>query len=87
MQLPDFCAHVRALCTAHGGSVTSWIRSTRRNRQAGGVATSYHLDGLAVDLVLDDHSKTAALIAAAKARGLRAIDEGDHVHVQATSRK
>ena len=63
-------------------SVTSWIRSEIRNKEVGGLATSYHLLGLAVDVVLDSPADKAGFIKDAKRLGLDVIDEGDHVHVE-----
>ena len=63
-------------------SITSWIRSEARNKKVGGAARSHHLDGTAVDLVLDDKTQAPALIAAAAALGINAIDEKDHLHLQ-----
>lgn len=63
-------------------SVTSWIRSEKRNKEVGGLVNSYHLFGLAVDVVLDNPADKGRFIKAAKQLGLDAIDEGDHVHVE-----
>ena len=63
-------------------SVTSWIRSEKRNKEVGGVVNSYHLFGLAVDVVLDNPADKGRFIKAAQQLGLDAIDEGDHVHVE-----
>lgn len=87
MQTPttrdDFLAAVFTLCTIHGGSVTSWIRTPTRNRMIGGSPQSFHLAGYAVDVVLDNKGEAPGLLRDCKALGLQAIDEGDHIHIEA----
>jgi len=83
MPLHQFCYAITALCTDHSASVTSWIRSPTRNKAKGGRTTSLHLTGMACDLVCDDPAQKPALVAAARLRHLDAVDEGDHVHVEA----
>lgn len=61
-------------------SLTSWFRSPGRNRQVGGSPVSQHLFALATDWQVDNK---LGLIREMKRVGLVAIDEGDHVHVQA----
>lgn len=51
--LDDFLAAVVFLCRTFDGSVTSWIRTPKRNREKGGVPASRHQSGFAVDVVLD----------------------------------
>lgn len=63
-------------------SVTSWFRSRAHNAKVGGKPTSKHLQGLAVDLVLDPGVDKVRLITTARAWGLAVLDEGDHLHVQ-----
>ena len=82
MTFDEFADAVRLLQHEYSLSVTSWFRTPARNAAKGGVPNSRHLDGLAVDVVLDDKGKTEALIARAQALGLRTIDENDHVHIQ-----
>ena len=64
----------------HNVFPTSWWRSARQNERVGGDAESQHLLGLALDLVSDE---PAELVASLREMGLTAVDEGDHVHVQA----
>jgi Peptidase M15 len=61
-------------------AVTSWWRSRSRNSSVGGAIYSQHLLGFALDLVTP---RPTALVKSLNAVGLVAIDEGDHVHVQA----
>jgi uncharacterized protein YcbK (DUF882 family) len=78
----EFAARVLQLAVAVRLSVTSWIRSPRRNQQVGGVAGSRHLDGCAVDVVLDDPADRPALQRLADRLGLRVLDEADHLHLE-----
>lgn len=59
--------------------LSSWWRSLAENGAAGGAPRSQHLVGTAIDVVTRDR---ALVVAEARAVGLVAIDEGDHVHVQ-----
>lgn len=78
----DFAHAVEFLCVQFGASVTSWHRSAKRNAKVGGHPNSKHLVGLAVDVVLDDPANHGELLAACSRMGLKAIDEGDHIHIQ-----
>ena len=82
MTLFNFVANLFLLHGLFPFSVTSWIRSAKRNKEVGGLATSYHLLGLAVDVVLDNPADKARFIKEAKRLGFDAIDEGDHVHLE-----
>jgi hypothetical protein len=82
MDRAEFLAHIYALCREHGGSVTSWVRSEKRNATVGGNPNSRHLEGLAVDVVLDDRFSRDQFIRACNARHIGTLDEGDHIHCQ-----
>ena len=71
-----------ALDGAFPYSVTSYKRSATRNAMVGGSPKSRHLMWLGMDVILDDSVLTKDFIKACKRQGLRAIDEGDHIHVQ-----
>lgn len=75
------------LCIAHRASVTSWQRTVARNTDLGGRPDSFHLEGLGADLETDISSDSAALVEDARARGLDAVDEGDHVHIELDYRR
>jgi len=75
-----FIGKVNSVLSEAGGSPTSWYRDAARNRSVGGSPTSQHLLGFAVDVVTSNPQR---LIAAARAEGMVAIDEGDHIHIQA----
>lgn len=63
---------------------TSWWRSWDENLAAGGSTNplSQHLAGLAVDVVARPPSTPRGIVQAARASGLVAVDEGDHIHIQ-----
>lgn len=91
MTRADFTEIIAGLCEAHGGSVTSWIRSRKHNAKVGGKPASRHQTGFGIDVVLDadedgnpanDELAILAFVQAADALGIRAIDEGDHIHCQ-----
>lgn len=63
-------------------SVTSWIRTPDRNQAVGGHPDSFHMVGMAVDIVFDRPEDMEKFLEKASRYGLRAIDEKDHVHVQ-----
>lgn len=84
MNVGTFCTIIHALCKIYGGSVTSWTRSIAHNKGIpGSVANSKHLDGLAVDVVLDDVENQTPFIAACRALKIRAFWDRDHVHAEA----
>lgn len=84
MNRTEFLAGVYAIAEAHSGSVTSGLRSTKRNTAVGGHPRSRHLTGFALDVVLDEMTAEAklALIEDLRRSGFLGIDELDHVHVQ-----
>jgi uncharacterized protein YcbK (DUF882 family) len=79
-----FIERVVTLLEIYPGSVTSWIRSHKRNREVGGSKASWHLAGLAVDIVLDEmeESNRISMVQRARRIGLDAIDEIDHIHLE-----
>lgn len=64
-----------------GVRFTSGTRSEADNRRVGGVPTSNHRRGRAWDLVPPSGMTMAQLAQTMRAQGLRALNEGDHVHV------
>jgi hypothetical protein len=65
-----------------GVQMTSGLRTAERNAAVGGKPNSQHLRGTAGDYVVPQ-AQRSQFMADAQAQGLQAIDEGDHVHVQA----
>lgn len=75
-----FAAVIDPIIEKHGGQVTSWDRDVEKNSSVGGTQFSFHLQGLAKDVVnLDDVDE---FIADCFFAGLEAVNEGDHVHVE-----
>ena len=68
-------------------SVTSWIRSESRNEMVGGAETSFHITGLAVDIVLDDKTHLPLLITKMKELDLNYIIEDSHIHIDVGGNK
>jgi hypothetical protein len=62
------------------GTVTSWWRSSARNTAVGGVPSSLHLYGLAIDYV-PPRGRWQSDAQAFRASGLRVLSESDHLHV------
>jgi hypothetical protein len=82
MTLNTFIMLISALCTIHDCSVTSWIRTAKRNAAVGGTPHSRHISGFACDLVPDVPNERQELIRHAQLLGLQPVDEGDHIHIE-----
>lgn len=78
----EFLEKVLYLCEEYSCSVTSWIRTDKRNNRVKGVKDSLHLKGLAVDVVLDNSRRFKKFVKAAKILGLDVIRENDHIHLE-----
>lgn len=78
----DFLLSILALCREFDGSVTSWVRSNRHNNRVGGHPKSWHLDGLAVDVLLDDMSLADQFEEKVERLGYKALVESTHIHCQ-----
>jgi len=78
----EFLMTVQPIIFRYKGSVTSWIRSADRNITVEGNPNSRHLFGWAVDVILDDPADNDSFILECHRQGLKAINEGDHIHVQ-----
>lgn len=77
-----FCRRIWTLLQRHPCSVTSWWRSPHRNRDQGGLETSHHLLGTAVDIILDPGANKTQFLNDIHALNLHWKDEGDHFHIQ-----
>ena len=83
MTVGIFCENVKALVEPHGGSVTSWGRSDKRNQSVGGIPNGPHTWWLGADIVYDDAvPNILALQSEATRLGLKVIREPGHDHIQ-----
>lgn len=82
-----FASLVYFLCTAFRCSVTSWHRTRQRNAALGGLDNSFHLEGLAADLVPDNLADRERVAEAARALGLDAYIDAEHVHIELDYRR
>ncbi|MEO7786856.1 MAG: D-Ala-D-Ala carboxypeptidase family metallohydrolase [Sphingomicrobium sp.] len=68
---------------ARFGRITSTLRSAAHNRAVGGVANSYHLRGMAMDIARRPsvaHWQIASALREAGYHLIESLDEGDHSH-------
>lgn len=78
----DFIERAVFLCSKHRGSIASWGRTPKHNKDVGGVDNSYHMLWIGCDVVLDNMVKNPAFEEDAVEMGLKPILEGDHYHLQ-----
>ena len=78
----NFIEAVVLLCSKHRGSVSSWGRTPKHNKDVGGVENSCHMLWIGCDAVLDEMVKNAVFESDAASLGLTPILEGDHYHLQ-----
>jgi hypothetical protein len=86
----DFCIfslHIFTLLYKHHGSITSWGRTEKHNKDVGGVPNSYHMLWMGCDVVLDVNEPNAGFISDCELMGIRAIWEVSHYHLQPLSWK
>lgn len=83
MTVIDFAPAVYRFAKATGASVTSWGRTVAHNKAVRGVANSFHLRWLAVDVVYDKKPSLKEATTLAASQGLLLIREKDHDHLQA----
>jgi hypothetical protein len=67
-----------AMIQKKGLTISSWWRSVDHNASVGGLPTSWHLLGLAYDVV----PATDAVNVALQTMGFHTLNEGDHIHAQ-----
>lgn len=71
----------KGLAEKYDAQITSLYRSKEKNREVGGGENSYHLKGMAGDFVVPEQNRYL-FMKEARAMGLDAIDEGDHIHLE-----
>jgi hypothetical protein len=77
----EFASKIAQISSCVDFSVTSWIRSPKRNKAVGGAENSLHKTGMAVDIVLDNRKDMHLFVLKASSLGLKVRVEGDHIHV------
>lgn len=82
MTIGDFAQKIVSICFEYHCSVTSWVRTVKRNTVVGGHSRSRHMTGYGIDLVPDNWDDAQAIVSKAHQLGLSALNEGDHIHIQ-----
>lgn len=85
MTIGEFWGRVTTLVIVFDGRVTSGPRSARQNKAVGGVDNSYHIFGLAADVVLGAWEDKVLFSLGAARLGIQVIDEVEkknHLHLQ-----
>jgi uncharacterized phosphosugar-binding protein len=83
MNPTEFADIVRPIISRFNGSVTSGLRSVKRNEDVGGKEESRHLYDTAKDVVLDNSDDNDAFIKECKRQGLWAqLSNDGAIHVQ-----
>lgn len=78
----EFCTAVSQLAAISRFRVTSWWRSPVSNASVGGVETSWHVLGMACDVVAETVLDTERIAKFAPKLGLEVIDETTHLHLE-----
>ena len=82
MDALSFFLSVIFISYKYRGSVSSWGRTAKHNKEVGGVEGSIHLLWLGVDVVLDEMKKSLEFEKDCDKLGMVALFEGDHYHLQ-----
>jgi len=82
----EYCIAVAQLAAIANFRVTSWWRSPLGNRRVGGHPQSYHLVGMGLDLVPDSEVDKATIKVHGPRLGFQVLDEGNHLHLEPSSR-
>ena len=78
----DFIERVVLVCSKYRGSVSSWGRTPKHNKDIGGVEGSIHMLWLGCDVVLDEMKKNLEFEKDCSKLVLVAIFEKNHYHLQ-----
>ena len=87
MTVAEFATRLELMRKNFEFSVTSWFRSVKRNAKVGGHPNSKHLIGLGADIIPDNFTILSKFRSFAALHDISVLDEGDHWHLQPTSRK
>lgn len=87
MTISQFVETLVVLDAMYPFSIHSWKRTAYHNASVEGHENSRHLLWLAIDVTFDEplnSNKKArrAFIKECRRQGLKALDEGDHIHLQ-----
>jgi len=78
----DFQTIILTIAMATQSSITSTYRTKAHNTAVKGVENSFHLKGLAADLVPDNPATKANIQALCEIFNLQYVDEPGHVHIE-----
>ncbi len=78
----DFIERVVFICSKHRGSVSSWGRTPKHNKDVRGAEGSVHMVWLGCDVVLDDMKKNLEFENDCSKLDLVALYEENHYHLQ-----
>ena len=83
MSPSEFHNIVRPIAMRYGASVTSGLRSKKRNKMVGGKDNSRHLLDLAADYAIDNPADKKDFMEECERQGLVAIESNNNaVHIQ-----
>lgn len=82
MDALTFAGRCLDLCVKWNGSVSSWGRTVKHNKEVGGVINSYHLVWLGCDIILDEMVVNPLFEEDARKSELDPILEKGHYHLQ-----
>lgn len=82
MTVAEFATALQQYCLMTGGSVTSYGRTAKRNREVGGVEYSAHRFWRGADVVYDSPIDEGVAKVTASRLDLLVIREDDHDHLQ-----
>lgn len=82
MDYVEFCVAIAQLSALSRFRVTSWWRSPVSNAKVGGVEDSWHIFGMACDVVAETVLDMERIKKLAPKLGLEVIDETTHLHIE-----
>jgi uncharacterized protein YcbK (DUF882 family) len=82
MTYVEFCVAIAQLAALARFRVTSWWRSPVSNAKVGGVEDSWHILGMACDVVAETVLDTERIKKFGQKLGLKVHDEVTHLHLE-----